>query len=150
MHGSSSSVPNCSCIAVTAPTSDTLSELLPSSTRMNSGTSPSWVVARLSIHCLRSALWSREYPCVTSMAASSPPSYSPLTEKEVVSTCICLLPMPNTSRARLAIPANSFVGSFSYIQSSALPRQSSLRSSALMPSPNSNSTGLLAKNCGTR
>lgn len=46
--------------------------------------------------------------------------------------------------------ARTRAGPASFVQSSVRPRQSSLRSSASIPSPSSNSTGLLAKNCGTR
>jgi len=58
--------------------------------------------------------------------------------------------MPKICRARLAIPANSFVGSCAYNQSSVRPRQSSLSIAALIPGPSRCSTGLLAKNCGTK
>src|SRR6266516_2844113 len=76
--------------------------------------------------------------------------YAPLTEKEVVSTCTWRAEMPKTCRARLAIPANSFVGSCAYNQSRVRPRQSSLSISALIPAPSKCSTGLFAKYCGTR
>jgi len=68
--------------------------------------------------------------------------YSPLTEKEVVSTCTCRAEMPKTCRARLAIPANSFVGSWAYNQSGVCPRQSTLSLSALISAPSKCSTGM--------
>src|SRR5947209_3856543 len=58
--------------------------------------------------------------------------------------------MPKTCRAWLAIPANSFVGSWAYNQSRVRPRQSSLSISALIPAPSKCSTGLFAKYCGTK
>src|SRR5438045_2750 len=51
--------------------------------------------------------------------------YSPLTANEVVSTCICSALTPKIRRARLAIPANNFVRSCSYNQSSVRPKQRS-------------------------
>src|SRR5712692_5501423 len=48
------------------------------------------------------------------------------------------------------MPANSCVRSCSYNQSRVRPKQSSLSISAITPAPSRCSTGLLAKNCGTR
>ena len=60
MGSSSPAIRSWSARLSTAATRLTLSLALPSNARQNSGTSPARVVASASIHCFRSARWSRE------------------------------------------------------------------------------------------